>query len=398
MTTATRPRASTGRTGPLRRTPLPRVIRFCVVAFLGLRLATLAAALVAHGFPTLSSQGVPGWAAPPVHPGWTGLFSAFERFDALWFLRIASAGYRVHDGSAAFFPVFPLATRGVSFVLGGHPLAAATLVSNLAFVAALVAIFRLGEEAIGANGARFGVLLLCAAPTAYFFVMPYSESVYLSCVATSILAARRGRWGTAAVMGGLAAATRSIGVVLAPALLFEAFQQRREGRTRLGPVAALGPIAGTLAYAAWWQMRADDATIPLTSQQGWQRGFSWPWITIADATRFAIRGWGSPGGGYWILDLAIVAVTIVLAVPVATRLRPVYGAYVSASLLAPLLFVFPDRPLMSMPRFAATLFPITWIVAGLTERRPRTRVAILTVSAATMLVLCVLTVNWFYVF
>ena len=61
------------------------------------------------------------------------MVTAWERFDALWFLRIATDGYRLHDGSAAFFPGFPLAIRFLSPVLGGHPLAAGFLISNLAF-------------------------------------------------------------------------------------------------------------------------------------------------------------------------------------------------------------------------------------------------------------------------
>jgi hypothetical protein len=392
---------SAGRTRPAARgaTPIGHVVRFCVLAYLGLRVATLVAALVAHAFPSLVAQSVPGWIAPAVHPGWTEIFSAFERFDALWFLRIADAGYRVGDGSAAFFPLFPLATRALSIVLGGQLLAAATIVSNVAFVGALVAIFRLGEEAVGTNGARFGVLFLCAFPTAYFFVMPYSESVFLLCAATSILAARRERWALAGALGALAALTRSIGIVLAPALLFEVVQQRREGRrSSVALVAWIAPILGTATYATWWQARAGDWAIPLLRQQIWQRDVSWPWATLANAIRIAARQWGGPGGGYWVFDLLVVVPVLALAVVVAIRFRPVYGVYVWLSLLAPLTFVFAGRPLMSMPRFVATLFPIGWAVARLTERRRALRVVILAASGAAMLALCVLTVNWFYVF
>ena len=379
-------------------TPIRDVVRFCVLAYLALRVATLVAALVASALPTLMSQSVPGWAAPPVYPGWTGVFSAFERFDALWFLRIAASGYRIGDGSAAFFPLFPVATRVLSAVVGG-PLAAGTVVSNVAFVGALVAIYRLGEDAVGTSGARFGVLFLCAFPTAYFFVMPYSESMFLACVSSSILAARRERWVFAALAGALAALTRSIGIVMVPALVFEELQQRRDGRrSRFALVAWIAPAIGTAAYAAWWQARGGDWALPLIRQQNWQREFSLPWTTLADAWRIAVQQWGGPGGGYWVLDLLVVVPALVLAVLVAIRLRAVYGVYVWLSLLAPLTFVFAGRPLMSMPRFVATLFPIGWIVAQLTERRPRARIVVLGASAATMLVLCVLTLNWFYVF
>jgi hypothetical protein len=229
--------------------------------------------------------------------------------------------------------------------------------------------------------------------------MPYSESMFLLCVASSILAARRERWAVAALAGALAALTRSVGIVLVPALLFEALQQRRDGRrSALALVAWIAPAIGTAAYAAWWQARGGDWALPLIRQQNWQRELSMPWTTLANAWRIAVRQWGGPGGGYWVLDLVVVGPMLVLAVLVAIRLRPVYGAYVWLSLLAPLTFVFAGRPLMSMPRFVATLFPIGWIVAQLTEGRPRARIAVLAASGTAMLVLCGLTVNWFYVF
>src|SRR4029079_3827328 len=125
-------------------------------------------------------------------------------------------------------------------------------------------------------------------------------------------------------------------------------------------------------------------------QRTWQRDCSWPWNTIGNAWRIAVRQWGYPGGGYWVFDLLIVVPVLALAVLVAIRLRPVYGVYVWLSLLAPLMFVFAGRPLMSDPRFAVTLFPIGGVLAELTERHPRVRIAILTASSAVMLVLCVL--------
>src|SRR6185436_19573963 len=75
------------------RASLRETIVFCLLVFLALRLLTLVAATIAGVVPSMVSQGVPGWAAPPVHPGWGDGLSAFERFDALWFLRIAQSGY-----------------------------------------------------------------------------------------------------------------------------------------------------------------------------------------------------------------------------------------------------------------------------------------------------------------
>src|SRR4051812_39892948 len=126
-------------------------LRYGLLVFLCLRIglsivALAATALLPHAqelkpLPDAiipSPVGVPGWDAHLFTPGWHNLVTAWERFDGLWYLRIASGGYANGDGSAAFFPLYPLLIRGLSFALGGHPLAAALLVSNLAFAGSLV--------------------------------------------------------------------------------------------------------------------------------------------------------------------------------------------------------------------------------------------------------------------
>ena len=40
------------------------------------------------------------------------------------------------------------------------------------------------------------------------------------------------------------------------------------------------------------------------------------------------------------------------------RFRPAYGFYAVASIVVPLCFIFPGRPLLSMPRFLAVVFPM----------------------------------------
>jgi hypothetical protein len=80
------------------------------------------------------------------------------------------------------------------------------------------------------------------------------------------------------------------------------------------------------------------------------------------------------------------------------RFRPSYCVYVWASLLVPLSYVFRDRPLMSMPRFVLPLFPAFWALAEAADwgRIPRT--AVVAVGAASLGLLTLLFVNWYYIF
>jgi Gpi18-like mannosyltransferase len=386
---------------PERAELLRRAIGFSLLAFAALRIAMLLVGVVGVALiPPLEPVGVPGWPANPPEPGWRHAFAAWERFDALWFLRIAEDGYRPGDGSAAFFPLYPLAIRAVSLALGGAPLAAATIVSNAAFAGALVLLYLLTAEELSERTARTTVLFSCAFPTAHFFLMPYSEAPFLLFVVLAFWSARRSRWGLAAWAAAAAALTRSIGIALAPALLVEALHQRAEGRPRwrAGAAAAAAPVLGVALYLASWAVRSGEWLAPATEQASWQRSFSWPWATLSEGTRTAFAYVGHGNGGYWLVDWLVVAPMLVASAYAAARLRPAYAVYLWAGLLVPLTFVFWSRPLMSMPRFLLPLFPAFWGLALALERLRIPRVAALAAGALGLGVLSLLTVNWYYIF
>lgn len=345
--------------------------------------------------------GVPGWPAEEIAPGWHNLVTAWERFDGLWYLRIADGGYDSGDGSAAFFPLYPLTIRGMSFALGGHPLAAALLVSNLAFLAALMMLYVLSRSELGEEDARKAVVYAAVFPTAFFFISPYSESLFMLLVLVSVWGARRRRWAAAAAAGILAALTRNLGLLLVGVLAVEAIHQALERRPRrLQPravLASIAPVAGTLAYLAYWRARSGDWLAPLHQQTGWQRQLENPLFTLMDATREAFRWIAVYPGGYHLLDWLVVVPVVVAAVYAAWRFRPAYGLYVVGSLLVPLSYVFAGRPLMSVPRFALPLFPVYWAFARWNRTQLRHQLFV-ACSAAGLGLLTLLFVNWYYVF
>jgi hypothetical protein len=377
-------------------------IRYSLTVFLAVRLGLLILGLVAvELFPPLKPVSVPGWRAHPLpDPGWQNAFTSFERFDALWFLRIASSGYQTGDGSAAFFPLYPLAIRAVSWVMGGHPFAASLLVSNAATAGGLCVVYALTASERSIATARRTVLFVALFPTSFFFFAPYSESLFLLLAATTFWAARSRRWAAAGAAGALAALTRNVGIVLASALVVEAFHQRAEGRGSvlpgLGAAVAVG--LGMLAYLAYWWAKVGDWLAPANQQANWQRTFSWPWTTLVDGTRDAFRYLGNANGGYWLIDWLIVVPVVGASVFALLRYRPSYSVYLWGGLLIPLSFVFADRPLMSMPRFVLPLFPAFWALAELTERWRIPEKAVAAVGAAGLALLVVLFVNWYYIF
>ncbi len=374
-------------------------LRPCLIVFLAVWIGVILLAAMATGlFPARDAVDVPGWATSPVVHGWRAVFTAFERQDALWFLRIATTGYRGGDGSAAFFPLYPLVVRAVSWIVGGHPLFAAMLVSNLAFFGSLVVLYDLTVRECSEAVARKTILYIAIFPTAFFFLAPYSESLFLLLSLIAFREARRDRWANVAVAGALAALTRSIGVVLAPALIVMAFE-RRNGRSNPWPrvLAGAAVLLGPLVYFGWWELAHGTGLAPIHAQANWQRHAASPLTTLWNALKLA-AGHGVTDPNYWLIDALVVGVVIAAVVAGVRRLPLPYLTYAIGSLLIPLCYPFPPRPLLSMPRFVAVVFPAFWVLADAAERRRLPHTAIVAAFAGGFSLLAVLFMNWWYIF
>ncbi len=338
---------------------------------------------------------VPGWAIAPVTAGWHNLANALERQDAAWYLRIATHGYARGDGSAAFFPLYPLAIRAVAWLPGVGPLGAALVVSNLSFLAALVMLNGLTRlEGMSRSTAHRTTLFIAIFPTAFFFLAPYSEATFLSLSISCFWFARRDRWAIASLVGALAALTRSIGVLLIPALAVEVLARSPRGRA-LGPrlLAATGVGLGPLLYFTYWGIRFGDFWAPFRAQERWGRDPTFPLATVEDALRLAARL-----GTYWLADVLVVGIVVAAVLAGIRWLRPSYLTYALASLLLPLSDPLPGRPLLSMPRFVVVIFPAFWVIARAVERRRLPESVVTGTFAAGYGILALLFVNWWHVF
>lgn len=394
--------------------PLVAAVRYCVTVFVLARaglfvLGTVAVAVL----PANTPATVPGWTAPAVRHDWSAMFTAWERWDALWYLRIAAHGYSPNDGSAAFFPGYPLLVRDVGWLAGGRLLLAAYLVSSAALVIALVTVYRLTEYEFDTDLARRTVLLLCVFPTSFFFFAPYSESLFLALSAGALLSARRANWPVATVLAAGATATRSIGVMVGAAIAVESARQalaaRRttaaapgERRWLAGAVlrtfaVAAGSLGGIAAYLGWWWATAGSPRLPFEAEGGWQRHLQWPWVTLWHGAREGLRWIGIYAGGYQLIDLLIVAVVLAAAGWATVRTPLMFRVYTIGSIAAPLCLVFAGRPFMSMPRFALVVVPLFWALAALSRRFGATG-AVAAASATGLGVCALLFVNWYWIF
>jgi hypothetical protein len=157
-------------------------------------------------------------------------------------------------------------------------------------------------------------------------------------------------------------------------------------------------VVGPLAYLAWWGVAHGDALAPLHAQANWQRVVAFPLLTLWRATLMAFGGLGVVDPAYWIIDLLVTGVVIAAVVIGWRRLPLPYLIYALGCLLIPLSYPYEPRPLLSMPRFVAVIFPAFWVMADATERGRLPSTVVIACFAAGLGLSATLFMNWWYIF
>jgi hypothetical protein len=386
------------RSAPDHETRIRDGLPFCAVVFVAIRLflSGLAVVTVHQSRPEQIEHVISPHTEQAATPGWHNAVDGMNRWDAAWFTRIAEHGYRADDESAAFFPGYPILVRAVDRVLPIGVVGAALLVSNVAFFVALLVLYALTSSEFSEGIARRTVALLACFPASFFFLAPYSESLFLLTTLLAFWWARRDRWLLAGLAGFVAAATRNIGVAIAPSLSLEAAGHGKDRRNVRFAFSAL-PLFAPLLYGMYWWLRIGEPLHPLTVQTVWGRGMRFPLATIGDGLYLGVMGVGSTRGLYWTGDFVVVAILLASFGLGWRFLRGPYLLYAGIGLLAPLTFTLPARPLVSVPRYTVVLFPLFWPMASWLKRE----LNLVLVMGAFLIVLAALSVtfmNWGFVF
>jgi hypothetical protein len=380
---------------------LPRAWNPAPEIFLWTRLAIWAAALFSFFvFVPNRHPRANVWDDPSLTHDLGAVTDVWARWDSVWFLRIAEHGYDSASGAAAaFYPLYPGAVSVVGWAFFGHYVLAGIVVSLAAALGAFLLLYHVGEERLGADGARRAVLYLAVFPFAFFLQAVYSESLYLLLTLAAFVLAERSRFLAAGAVTGLALLTRPTAAALLPALALLAWRER--DRVRALASLAIAPLIFAAYPLYLWQAEG-DAWAFLHAQRLWSRHLSpaGPLGGIWDGLR---AGWagveqfasGSHTHRYWtpvqdadpirvatlnLETLAFLVLFVVLAVIAWRRFGAPYGLFAVLSLAIPLSVPSERWPLLSLPRFGLTIFPLFLALASL-GGRPRVHTAIVAVSS-----------------
>jgi hypothetical protein len=324
---------------------------------------------------------------PPIRVAVDEVTNLPARFDAGWYLGIATGGYEYFPNHArqqnlVFFPAYPALMHWGSLLVARQVLWSGTLISMFAFVWAARYLYRLARELMDADRAQTAVALLCAYPFAVFFSAAYTEGLFLLCMVGAWYHLRRDERWPAFVWGVVAGLTRPNGCLLSvPLAILVLTPLWRGGHLQRPPggwasladrlVVAAAPGLGMLAYSAYVYDLTGDPFMWIRLQSAWGRQnigvtsfLAGEWQSAGDQGLYQYAAGNVPD----FLNLLAAGLATLSVWPVMRR----FGLAPAVLLVLNLLPSLASGGWLSVGRATAVLFPIFLWLADAVPSNHRT--------------------------
>ena len=343
--------------------------RFPIVLFAVLRVWTLVWASACAQFVQFSVEATKHYYG--VEPLRDVLFAPWQRWDTIWYTKIALEGYAA-DVRVVFPPLYPFLLRVLTPLTGGNVIAAGLLLSSAAALVCFILLYQLVAEMYDVRAAKRAVLFFGLFPTAFYLFAVYTDALFLACMLGSFWFMRRGRWGSAGILGACAAMTRAQGVFILLPFAVEFWMQYRQQKISWRAGWALGLIAlGSLAHLLWLTIQFGSLDVWFNAQVVWHRTLL-PWETMAQVWNAMSN---APSSIEAILSAVQAGMEILLLgalVWSARRLPWSYTAYLAILAIPPLFLVTTyssQFPLTAVARYALIAFPLFILLGALRQGR-----------------------------
>ncbi|MBI4084714.1 MAG: hypothetical protein HY431_02310 [Candidatus Levybacteria bacterium] len=362
-------------------------MKFVLAAFLTWRLLLFVPLFFAQSIPYAPNADYTNlWKfTKPYFPVNHFLLYPWANFDGVHYLSIAGTGYAQDGTNARFLPLYPITIFTVTSIFRGETYQAiqfftAFFLANAFFLMSLFVLYRLILFDYSQNIAKKTIIFLLLFPVSFFFGSIYSESLFLLLSLLSFYFMRQRQWLFAGVAGFFLSATRIVGISILPALLYEAYRQKKESAEqktksikslliKYSPFTLL-PL-GILLYAWFNAISWHDPLHFLKAHSEIGTGRSADAIIFFPQTIFRylkiLLSTPSSQFTWWIalFELAIFFFTTILLYIGCKK-----GVRLSYLLFAALCFLIPtlSGTFTGLPRYTIILFPIFLSLALLKNR------------------------------
>jgi Gpi18-like mannosyltransferase len=235
----------------------------------------------------------------------------------------------------------------------------------LASVAGGILLFKLANLDGPVEYARRAALFMFIFPTSYFFHIGYTESLFMTLVLGSFLAARRGNWVLAGILGLFATLTRLTGVVLIPALLLEVWEEYRKRRELDWRWSAIGLVG--LGFVLYLALNLSVSGSPFTflhyQREHWSKFLDWPWVSLAGAVN-SIQ-WRAPAEAQMVggQELLFAMIALTATIWAWFKARRSYAVWMTGNWL----IITSTSFLLSVPRYVLVMFPLYLLFARISK-------------------------------
>jgi hypothetical protein len=288
----------------------------------------------------------------PAPVGWYyALLGIWERFDTLWYLRIAERGYDL-PRAAIFYPLYPAAIRLVSWVMPST--AAALAVSTVAAFFFFWGLLRLAAELSEVGKLRMA-LLVCVWPTSFVLFAGYAEALNLALIVWAVVFGREQRWSLATACAILAGLCRPSGVLVVIPLAIMALRRRRLASV----IVVLTPL-GLLSYWGW--LRWSGRLSVVEAYRVYQGAtLAPPWASVWEALRLIATQRDS------LLAIKLGLVILVVALSLRREVRLEDKLFALAVIVQMLMYT--GRPLLGAARYLMPAYPAFVMLGRYAEQR-----------------------------
>jgi hypothetical protein len=303
-----------------------------------------------------------------------GYSTIMTNWDGQWYRQIATHGYpaelpRDASGSVdrnawGFYPLYPLLVGGLMWVTGLGFTVVGPTVSLVLGAVAVVVLFHLVQDTLGATAAGMATALTCTYITAPVLQAAYTESLALLLLCSALLLLRRRRYLWTVVAIVLLALTRNVVLAMAPVILLHGvYRWRARGHsdfTTRDRVTVCGLAGLCVAAAGLWPGIAAAATGEASAytqtMAGWGGGLR------------VFTGWSHPieelagPTGLLLFFVSLVLFLALLAQPGARRWGPEIWGWAVAY---PLYLVLATAVGSSTPRHVMLGFPLSLLAVDI---------------------------------
>lgn len=308
------------------------------------------------------------------------IYQPFFKWDSYHYLRIVQDGYNNDEGLPAFFPGFPLAVRGLGFIVKNYVFAGLVLNSIASYVCFVMFYLLALDFFKNKEKAWLSLMLFVFFPFSYFLSAFYSEALFCALAFSSMYFARKKKWLIAGVIGIPLTTMRLPALVFYCALIVEYMQQIKFSYKKIDRNIAflILPSIGFVGYIFYLNRMYGN---PLMFREAYK--YAWTYqkfqpnilITVKDqiflqldyAKQALSKSLTVDKRSYFTDLLFFGSWLVIVASTVYSFIKKYPLSYVTIFLLSSILFVL-NSNFVSINRYIIPIFPMFFIFGSLVHK------------------------------